>query len=647
MDDGKIHIIDDGSSHEKLIDLLKDSGYHFCISKDVDNAIEEVLKFMPDLIIIDAHIADNKGIALCRSLKKLCKLERVPILFMAVMAYPYVINQAFKAGAQDFIAKPFNPLVTPMRIETHMNLVQSRQNEYEALEREKKAVKKAMQASKVKSEFLAVMSHEIRTPLNAVIGFTDILLGEDMSDNHLDMLSTVKRSSDLLLSLVNDILDITKIEADEMEVEEFPFNLVDAIYDAAEFARSKLSTDDVEVLVDCDIPVEYFKSDATRIRQILTNLMSNAVKFTHKGEVRLKVRSQASEGDKFKVNFEVIDTGIGMTEEQLDIIFEPFRQADSSTTRKYGGTGLGLSISKRLIDLLGGELKASSCKDKGSNFFFTLELNSDTLQPSRNHTFLHGHKALMVDDNPNNRKILTKILKELGVECDSFANHIDFYLNKTSNVYDIAFIDPHVTDDIVRFAESLLREGQCRYCVSMPVNAGAKLSDVFASQLAKPIRPAALASVCHRVFRTQIETSKNQVANKLSEGLEILVAEDNETNQRLITKMLKKIGHNADIVPDGKQAIEAMFLKKYDVVLMDMQMPVMSGLEATEFIRSNIQFDSIPIIALTANAMEHFRDQCLKVGMNDFLTKPINKDKLWKSLEVCTKKSSMIALNAE
>ena len=181
----------------------------------------------------------------------------------------------------------------------------------------------------------------------------------------------------------------------------------------------------------------------------------------------------------------------------------------------------------------------------------------------------------------------------------------------------------------------------------MPVNAGAKLSDVFASQLAKPIRPAAVASVCHRVFRTQIEISKNQVANKLSEGSEILVAENDGANQCLITKMLKEIGHNADVVPDGKQAIEAMFLKKYDVVLMDMQMPVMSGLEATEFIRSNIQFDSIPIIALTANAMDHFRDQCLKVGMNDFLTKPINKDKLWKSLEVCTKKSSMIALNAE
>ena len=638
MDSGKIHIVDDGNSYSRLFEVLKNDPYAFKVTKDPSRAIEEISLFDPDLIIIEIHMSEKKGIKLCRQLKSTPELEQIPILFMAVSGYPYLVSQAYKAGARDFIAKPFSPTETPLRIRTHIDLVHSQKGEREALKREHRALEKAQQASKIKSQFLAVMSHEIRTPLNAVIGFTDLMMEETLSSQQNEMLMTIKRSSDTLLSLVNDILDITKIEADQMEIELQPFDLPDIMYDAAEMARSKLAGNTVEVNVDIQLDCEQFVNDATKLRQIFTNLMSNAVKFTHRGEVLLRARVQQKRSHIHTVRFEVIDTGIGMTPDQCKYVFEPFRQADSSTTRKYGGTGLGLSISKGLIKCLGGELQLISEFGKGTKFFFDLDMEIQYENIKKPTTNLNEVNLLILDDNPSSLKILCYQAENLGMNVEAYLGQDDFHQLRQIQSYDIALIDSELPNSF-DFARQIIAEGICRHCLAMTPNYDHEMTlkikkSVFENMLCKPVRPSTIVSTCGSLLKKDLDKlTETQPLEFSGSPLEILVAEDNVTNQKLIKIFLEKMGHKVDLVFNGNEAVEAVKIKEYDVIFMDMQMPILGGVEATRIIRQNKNINQMPIIAMTANAMEHFREECLQAGMDDFMSKPIRKDTLWQKLE--------------
>ena len=507
----------------------------------------------------------------------------------------------------------------------------------EEKEKSRRLLRKAEEAAKLKSEFLAVMSHEMRTPLNAVTGFTDILLDESLTSEQRDMLNTIKRSSDSLLDVINDVLDLSKLEAGGMEIDEVEFDLEEVAYDSAEIARSKVSTQTVEINVDmCDIYSRVL-GDSTKVRQVLINLMGNAIKFTSDGEVLLKIESTMEDQKFIHLKFRVIDTGIGMTAEQCKKIFKPFQQADSSTTRKYGGTGLGLSISKGMVEAMGGVLEVKSKPGAGSEFFFELKfkkVEQKTLQ--KNAVLSEKGTAILIDDNENARNILKYQLEKMGLDVDGFESYESAVKEIKGKNYNIAFIDLMMPGkDGFEVLNMFKEAGVAKTYIAQtgmvrPQMKGRIKNSVFDTYLTKPVRPETLERVISKTFSTtKVELPQQKEIEFDGIVLNILVAEDNEINQRLINKVLTKMGHKITIVEDGQKAINALEEDTFDVVFMDMLMPVMDGVKATAEIRKNSKHKDLPIIAMTANAMGEFKEQCLEAGMNDYVTKPVRRDRIW------------------
>lgn len=507
----------------------------------------------------------------------------------------------------------------------------------EEKEKSRRLLKRAEEAARLKSEFMAVMSHEMRTPLNAVTGFTDILLDESLSAEQREMLNTIKRSSDSLLDVINDVLDLSKLEAGAVDVEEIEFNLEDVAYDAADIARSKVSTQQVEINVDmCDV-FSRVVGDSTKIRQVLINLMGNAIKFTEKGEVLLKIDNLMEDEKYIHLQLRVIDTGIGMTAEQCKKIFKPFQQADSSTTRKYGGTGLGLSISKGMVEAMGGELLVKSKVGSGTEFYFELKFKKAPKLNDRLVEVIQGNgRALIIDDNENSRKVLRYHLEKMGIEVQDFPGYDEAVPHIAGKKFDVAFIDLMMPGKDGFEVLQLLREASiakkyiAQTAMVRPQMQGRIRESIFDTYLSKPVRPETLNRVVADVFRTTKAELPQQKEQEF-EGivLNILVAEDNPINQKLIHKVLTKMGHNVQIAEDGQQCINELHKNKYDIVFMDMLMPVMDGVTATKEIRKIDKFNDLPIIAMTANAMSEFKAECLNAGMNDFVAKPIRREKLW------------------
>ena len=507
----------------------------------------------------------------------------------------------------------------------------------EEKEKSRRLLKKAEESARIKSEFMAVMSHEMRTPLNAVTGFTDILLDDSLSGEQREMLNTIKRSSDGLLDVINDVLDLSKLEAHAMEVEAIEFDLEDVAYDAADIARSKVSTQRVEINVDlCNI---YSKivGDSTKIRQILINLLGNAIKFTEEGEVLLKVENLLEDEEYIHLELKVKDTGIGMTEAQCEKIFKPFQQADSSTTRKYGGTGLGLSISKGMVEAMGGQLLVKSTVDVGTEFYFELRFKKATKFKGRKRVVVEGSgKTLIIDDNENSRKVLRYHLEKMGLTVEDYSGYDNAVKKIAGKTFDIAFIDLMMPgkdgfEVLKLFKEaSIAKKYIAQTAMVRPQLKGRIKESIFDTYLSKPVRPETLNRIVSEVFQTTKEANSQQPESEFKGiALDILVAEDNPINQTLIKKVLGKMGHNVVIAEDGQQAIDELHKAKYDIVLMDMLMPVMDGITATEEIRKLSQFKDLPIVAMTANAMSEYKNKCIDAGMNDFVSKPVRREKLW------------------
>jgi PAS domain S-box-containing protein len=526
--------------------------------------------------------------------------------------------------------------------------------------------KRTDEASHLKSSFLSNMSHELRTPLNAIVGFTDLALKTNLSTKQRNYLSKIKTSSYTLLGLISDILDLSKIEAGKLELEMVTFDLEEVIQNAVNQVSTKSQEKGLVLVysIDEDVPVS-LRGDSLRLGQVLINLVSNAVKFTDRGKVEIQVKLLEKNSSNVLIQFSVMDTGIGMTKIQMMKLFQPFSQADTSTTRKYGGTGLGLSISQELIHKMHGEIWVNSTPGEGSSFFFTIKIDvADELRYKNfKNKFEKWHiRVLVVDSQNESRALIGNMLSEMSLEvalCSTGKEALAILEDSIeNNAYDLVIMDWKMNEmDGIQTAKRIkqlfaFKKAPEIILMTSYLNQGVqeKAEQIGLRQgvLYKPITPSLLFNsiiqVCYKEdFEQSSERTEHNYATDHVPHLwktKVLLVEDNEINREVAQEILQEAGLDVTLANNGLEAVNLVNTKVFDVVLMDIQMPIMDGYVATREIRKNPQFADLPIIAMTANALLSDQIECYNAGMNDHIAKPINTLQLFNTIALWIKKDS-------
>jgi len=562
-----------------------------------------------------------------------------------------IVVAVFTLGMAIVARRAHLTLVDHLQVTARLAVSEEAAKRAEAVMREARDL--AERLARARSAFLANMSHEIRTPMNAVLGFVELILDTELTQEQRRALELVRSSSEALLMILNDILDYSKIEADHLELEAIPFDVSKVVHATASLLAVRARERHLELLAEVtpEVP-RAVRGDPTRLRQILMNLIGNAIKFTEQGEVVVSVTTALAADDVVQLRFAIRDTGIGIAPEHLGSVFREFTQADSTMTRRYGGTGLGLAISQRLVRLMGGEITVTSEVGRGSEFSFTLPFPAEVAAPrAAGLATLGGRRMLIVDDNQTNRRILRDMLATEGIKVDEASTAGEGLeairgAAKKHAPYDLAILDVQMPDmDGFQLATAVRADrGLARTRLLMLTSAGQRGDGERCRELGirgyltKPMSRADLLEALGTVLAGPEETATTEVVTRHTiaesrRAVRVLLAEDNPVNQQVAVAMLVKRGHEVHVAGNGREAVDAITQREYDVVLMDIQMPEMDGFEATHAIRALPKGKDLPIVGLTAHALSGERERCLSHGMTDYLAKPFKAHELFALVE--------------